>query len=680
MDQDDDNDNGAHEEKDIVVLKAPLAKILRDPRHVEIYQNRVNSINRVVTTAYLLSRYIFVHSYEDNPNFNVDIYISTDFFCEVLRALQTRTRRKSTLESTIRNRRLIDHYITEFCILYQYRLVTIEGIASNLEAYIGRQMATSYINNAEFKSGQHFRAVLNIFFDVKDVRATFRRQTSTDNEKKLARAYLADISSFKDIISTASTYGEIEARWDELDGLGSNYIEAFIFFAPWLEQVGKGTYRKGSLWYELAASKSVHSLYQLATLNSALPHVVGRPSARWQPFPLRHTFIPRYVMFDLGMVASHILLLRSKEVKHHYSAPTIFWDNHFRTNIRPFRQGSNMRVFDGTFVTDGYGVSIIKRRDAARKGAGRKRKRGKKRQVRDAELFPFFHTIQRSDLQNYRDVVFIDPNIRDTLYMMHKDSTPDNPRLARYTSMTRRRHLGTNIERDRIERFIKQQNNVDEIRLHHENLSYTNSHSISSADYDIYCSRRGEAKQTLGPMYEQLIFRKMRWRTSIGKQRDMMFLSNLIRRKFGQQPLIILGDKSTSRNRRFHAPTQGVGLRYQLYRLGFRVLLLDEYRTSSSCPVCFANINKRCLKRQSPRPWRRNFGEQWVHGLVECNSDTCKAECGYETKKWNRDLLAVSNFRRIWNAYINGQERPDDLKPKRRENGITGEDNTANDN
>jgi len=162
--------------------------------------------------------------------------------------------------------------------------------------------------------------------------------------------------------------------------------------------------------------------------------------------------------------------------------------------------------------------------------------------------------------------------------MMHKDSNRNTPRYARYTSMTRRRHLGTNIMRDRTERYIKHPLNVDEIRLRHDNLSHTNSHSISSTDFDNYCSVCGEAKQILGPMYEQPIFRKMRWRSSIGKQRDTMFLNNLICRKFGQQALLVLGDKSTTRNLCFHAPTQGVGLGYQLQRLGFRILLLDEDR------------------------------------------------------------------------------------------------------
>jgi hypothetical protein len=102
-------------------------------------------------------------------------------------------------------------YIEDFYVLYRYHLIRIEGVGPNLERYVGRQMATSYLNNAELKSGQHFRTVVNAFFDVDELRATLWCQTSPDNDKKLARAYLADIYSFKDIMSTASTYGDIEA-------------------------------------------------------------------------------------------------------------------------------------------------------------------------------------------------------------------------------------------------------------------------------------------------------------------------------------------------------------------------------------------------------------------------------------------------------------------------------------
>jgi len=40
----------------------------------------------------------------------------------------------------------------------------------------------------------------------------------------------------------------------------------------------------------------------------------------------------------------------------------------------------------------------------------------------------------------------------------------------------------------------------------------------------------------------------------------------------------------------------------------------------------------------------------------------CKSECDEHSKKWSRDLMAVCNFRRIWDAYLKGRERPNDLK------------------
>src|SRR2546423_2602821 len=110
--------------KPIVVVKASLANILRDADHLAIYQDRVNTINCLVTAAYLLARYIFVHAYEeeendDNDSFNADIYMTDAFFMELLRSLQTRTRRASNDENTLRNRQLINKYIANFCTLYR---------------------------------------------------------------------------------------------------------------------------------------------------------------------------------------------------------------------------------------------------------------------------------------------------------------------------------------------------------------------------------------------------------------------------------------------------------------------------------------------------------------------------------------------------------------------------------
>ena len=57
------------------------------------------------------------------------------------------------------------------------------------------------------------------------------------------------------------------------------------------------------------------------------------------------------------------------------------------------------------------------------KGAGQKRKRGQKRKSRDVKLFPYFQAVNCQELQPYHDVVFFDPNLRDTLYFMHINSS-----------------------------------------------------------------------------------------------------------------------------------------------------------------------------------------------------------------------------------------------------------------
>jgi hypothetical protein len=172
-------------------------------------------------------------------------------------------------------------------------------------------MLTAYINNAEMRTGTHFRTCLNVFFDVRSLRSTLWRRTTTTTEKRLARAYLSEISSFKTLLTSAKSYNTLEGRVDEMGAMGEEYLSAFIFFAPWLETVGGGKYRENSVWYELSAAKSVHVLYGLSKLNAMLPDVVGRPPAKWQTFPLRHSFIPSYVEFDIGVVASHILTLPS---------------------------------------------------------------------------------------------------------------------------------------------------------------------------------------------------------------------------------------------------------------------------------------------------------------------------------------------------------------------------------
>lgn len=80
-----------------------------------------------------------------------------------------------------------------------------------------KQMCTAYLNSAEKHTGRPLRSIINVTFNTKEPNRLVRRQNATATEKRLTRAYLADIASFKDIMSNTNTYNEVQNRMDELE-------------------------------------------------------------------------------------------------------------------------------------------------------------------------------------------------------------------------------------------------------------------------------------------------------------------------------------------------------------------------------------------------------------------------------------------------------------------------------
>ncbi|KAH8547710.1 hypothetical protein BGW37DRAFT_403298, partial [Umbelopsis sp. PMI_123] len=85
---------------------------------------------------------------------------------------------------------------------------------------------------------------------------------------------------------------------------------------------------------------------------------------------------------------------------------------------------------------------------------------------------------------------------------------------------------------------------------------------------------------------------------------------------------------------------------------------MNEYKTSSVCPICHQGI-KTFKRAANPRHFRR--AEQPtvnVHGIFRCNNRT-GLECMNDHRLWNRDLAAVLKFREILGELrINGTRPP----------------------
>ncbi|KAJ2803502.1 hypothetical protein H4R20_002867, partial [Coemansia guatemalensis] len=134
------------------------------------------------------------------------------------------------------------------------------------------------------------------------------------------------------------------------------------------------------------------------------------------------------------------------------------------------------------------------------------------------------------------------------------------------------------------------------------------------------------------------------------RQADDRLARNL-HEKFGKDAVLVIGNWSANMAR-YHEPIRGKGWRDMLKRHGFTVYLLDEYRTSSICPVCessLENFQWVC----NPRPYQCNKSPSVkCHGLLRCQNENClKSVAKYEEttrlRKWNRDTAAVLNFRHI---------------------------------
>jgi hypothetical protein len=92
----------------------------------------------------------------------------------------------------------------------------------------------------------------------------------------------------------------------------------------------------------------------LANVNEDMQTLINSPGIRFQTFPLRHSFIPKFVPFDLKGASHQILCNRTRQTLEAYSNPEMFWQEHFLMSKRCFRwQG--LCEFAGYFQTDGVG-------------------------------------------------------------------------------------------------------------------------------------------------------------------------------------------------------------------------------------------------------------------------------------------------------------------------------------
>jgi hypothetical protein len=235
--------------------------------------------------------------------------------------------------------------------------------------------------------------------------------------------------------------------------------------------------------------------------------------------------------------------------------------------------------------TDGVGVSILKQNFPPGRRIGGDKKKGK---LEDNDSFRYVEDLRKEELlADAGKCVLVNPGCRDLLYCLHENSTPKDKIVYRY--IRNQRAVET-----KSSKFRKLRNCLkpDEVVAAELSLSQHCSATINKRKFVKYIEERSKVSRTLCVYYgnedqpigvrtaDRLPFRKMKLSAIINRKKADKCLVRDLRRKFGEEPVIDIGNWAPS-NVKYHEPIRGVGTRNMLKKEGFKVYLLDEFKTQN---------------------------------------------------------------------------------------------------
>ncbi|KAJ1899858.1 hypothetical protein LPJ81_004061, partial [Coemansia sp. IMI 209127] len=511
-----------------------------------------------------------------------------------------------------------------------------------------RKIFTAYANNIRFRYAQHMNRIIHIALRTKERKVTLRH--ALRNASDARRKQLFDLlirrpnRQVRDAIRTGQFFC--------CRGLHPVAVYALEKLRPIFQTYAR-RYKpaENNIYYDIKQSPQMHAaaFFQMARF------LQERGERVFQCFPLRRSFVPAHITLDTKALCNTFMhkCYNPKQEKHEV------WSRFLSLSSKAVR---SQKASDFTFTiqTDGY--------------------------VTDLTV---------AELAEIADnCVYFDPGRRDILHGIYNDSDPDVPKRKRYTSSQRANEIRLR-RHQRLRQQVKAKYR-DGIVQTMENLLAEGAQCTTTypCEYVEYVTKWARAFPVLNDFYAryrtrhkseywpegQPFHRRLR---SCAFQQQLQADQRLVKSIVGgrnPKPAVIIGNWSAPMTR-YHEPIRGRGMRRMLHRHKLKVVLIDEYRTSKTCPACDGLI-ERFIRVPNPRPFRaKKRAEVWCNGLLRCTSKECIAwvtqnssrkarepEWIADGRYWNRDTAAALNFRRMVRSLIATRSIP---APFRRNGGST---------
>lgn len=356
--------------------------------------------------------------------------------------------------------------------------------------------------------------------------------------------------------------------------------------------------------------------------------------------PLKTSVVPGHICLDTRTIVD--LFIKDSIKKKRFLATgglemfkDYIWCLVFKTNKKAFN--TKVHKFKGMIYTDGVSVSIL--RDNLNKKFSKKKVEEK--YITDVS------NVERKQLIK-KEVVSIDPNKDDLIYCI-KGDFDNNLRKFRYTNNQRSKETRKRKNRKILE---KEKKDREDILTKEDELSKLSRKTNKYEKFEEYSKKKNEVNVILRTFYYNKLWRRLRLSTYVRTKRSEERMLKSFKEQMGspEETFIAIGDWSQAQQMKFKEPTKGKGFRKLFRKAGYKVYLVNEFRTSKMCCKCKKEKGEceKFLKVKSPRPWRN--GEMIMcHGLVKCK--TCNT-------MFNRDMNSSENIKEVVRHALNKMDRP----------------------
>jgi len=419
-------------------------------------------------------------------------------------------------------------------------------------------------------------------------------------------------------------------------------------------------------YYDVKATPQKYLKYMIF-MNIELEKIEGK---MYQFFPIQSSIIPNHIQIDTKSI---IELLVEKEKKQYLDNVELnkefLWDKFFNITqkIKDYK-------FDNTIITDGYATSLrfihndyiegekIKKEkmkkgrkdaremtteDKEKKKIAKKKLQDEKKElnklkekpknVEKTHEFPYIDDVEKEELKGNH--IFIDPGKRSLFTMMNDD--------GKFYSYTNKQRVNE-TKRLKYQNILKKYRDELQITSKENELSSYNSKSCNIINFNEFITRKISTNEVLYKLYQNNKFRQYKWYAFINKKRTEDNMLNKIEKTYTKDSIIIIGDWSIGKQMKNFISTPNLSLKRKLQER-FKVYNIDEYRTS-----CL-NYKTEELSKNLYLPDKRNK-ERKMHSILTYKMENKRNGC------INRDKNGCKNIQKVFNHYIEYNERPERYK------------------